>query len=71
MRRSELLIPASTALAEATHRATVSANPLCCGQSAKIAASTTAPRVWPVRRAVPNMPLAAPLRCSGAEVTMV
>ena len=36
-----------------------------------MAASDTAPSVWPVRRAVPSMPLAAPLRCSGAEVTMV
>ena len=34
-------------------------------------ASITAPSVCPVNRAVPSMPLAAPLRCSGAEVTMV
>src|SRR6185369_2112076 len=37
----------------------------------KITPSRTAPMVWPVRRAVPNMPPAAPARCSGALVTMV
>ena len=37
----------------------------------KMPASSTAPSVWPVRRAVPSMPLAAPERRGGAAVTMV
>ena len=69
--RSELQQPEITALAAAMHSASDSAKPSCAGQIAKIAASSTAPNVCPVSRADPSMPLAAPLRCNGALVTMV
>ena len=69
--RKELHTPEKTAHPAPSHSATTSPWPLCGGQTANSAARITAPVVCPVNRAVPSMPLAAPLRCKGAVVTMV
>jgi hypothetical protein len=61
----------SAAQAAASSRATVGPLWSCGFHTLKITASMTAPRVCPVRRAVLNMPLAAPARCGGGVVTMV
>ena len=44
---------------------------LFVGKSVNIIAARAAPKVWPSMRAVPSIPLAPPLRCCGAEETMM
>lgn len=71
LRRRLLQMPANAAQLAANTSAMIGPRPSWGVQTLNTAAMMTAPRVWPVRRAVPSMPLAAPLRCRGAEVTMV
>ena len=56
-----------------TERAKALAGPLTtpAGCNANATAASVAPMDWPVRRAVPIMPLAAPARELGELITMV
>jgi hypothetical protein len=66
-----LKAPATAAKQAASAKAMTGPRPSWTFAKLNRIASSTAPTVCPVSRAVPSMPLALPERCSGAVVTMV